>query len=544
MQFQFTLHCAALSATALISAIVAFIAWERRATCIASTPFAWMMVAITGYSAVAALEAGAIALADKIFWSKLEYAGSGSVITLFLIFTLEFTHQTRWLTRKNTVLLWLIPTANFALAATNEWHQLVWLGFSIYPAQGYVVYHHGPGFFWVMAWSYLYALTAIVFIVKAMIRPTVLHRPQLWLLLLGAVAPVLSGTAYMLGATPPGLNATPLSLLLTGLACSTSLFCFRMFDLVPIARDTVFENMNDGVLVLDRQQRIVDLNLAAQSLTGLTRNCMGKGIDHSLPHWQPLLALCNHPRNLHTDISLGQPPQRHIEVRMTLLCDRSHRSTGVLLLLRDITFQYQAQFKLQQANAQLQEQLAEVQVLQSKLREQAIRDGLTGLFNRRYFEDVLQQILGQARQRGTWVAVVLIDVDYFKAVNDTFGHQGGDRVLQVLSQILQEHSRPEDIPCRYGGEEFALLLPGTPLAVAYERAEIIRHVFQHTPVVCSAGTAQATLSGGVGVFPDHGATGEDLLQEVDRALYGAKMKGRNQIQIASLSHASPLPQPR
>jgi diguanylate cyclase (GGDEF)-like protein len=130
------------------------------------------------------------------------------------------------------------------------------------------------------------------------------------------------------------------------------------------------------------------------------------------------------------------------------------------------------------------------------------------------------------------VAIILLDVDHFKTVNDTFGHQGGDRVLQGLGKLLLQHSRASDTACRYGGEEFVLVLPKMGLDSAYERAEMIRYTFQQTQVILNSDKIQTTLSGGVGIFPDNGETGEVLLQAVDQALYVAKAAGRNQIQRA------------
>lgn len=530
MRFQYSSYFAVLGATAFISAWVGITAWRRRSSSSASQPFIWMMVAITGYATVAALEAGAIALADKIFWSKLEYAGSGSVITLFLIFVLDFTHHQRWLTWRNIALLWLIPVCNLVMVVTNEWHQLIWTGFLIYPHKSYVDYQHGLGFFWVMGCSYVYTFSAIFLLAKAALRPSVLHRQQSSLMLLGGLVPLLGGTIYMFNLTPPSLNITPMSFMLTGVIIFTSLFHFRMFDLVPVARDTLIENMSDGVLVLDMRKRIMDLNPAAQRLIGLKPSCVGQPIDQVLPEWQSLLYFCQHPKNRQAEFVIEGATQRYIELRMTLLSDRHRRFTGCLLVLRDITQKHQAEIEMRRANEQLQQQLQAIERLQVQLREQAIRDGLTGLFNRRYFEDRLSQELRRALKEGYPVAIILIDVDHFKTVNDTFGHQGGDQVLQALSRLLQESSRTIDIPCRYGGEEFVLVLPKMDLSCALTLAEKIRLSFQSTPVMFNTQPIQTTLSGGVGVFPDHGKTKDGLLHEVDQALYMAKALGRNQIQ--------------
>jgi len=280
MLFQYNLYFVFLSLTAIISAIVAFGAWQRRKTNSVSEPFILMMLAIAFYATVAAMEAGAIALLDKIFWSKLEYLGSGSVITLFLIFAIHFTNKRQWLTSRNTALLWIIPAFNVAMVATNEWHNLIWTGFLLDPHQSNVViYRHGIGFFCVMTCVYIYTLAGVLLLTKRALLPSALYRQQSKIALIGALIPLVGGSAYMLCLTPPGLNVTPMSFMLTGLIYAVSVFRFRMFDLVPVAQDILIERMSDGVLVLDVQNRILDINPAAQNLIGTTAHLIGQPVD-------------------------------------------------------------------------------------------------------------------------------------------------------------------------------------------------------------------------------------------------------------------------
>jgi len=171
--------------------------------------------------------------------------------------------------------------------------------------------------------------------------------------------------------------------------------------------------------------------------------------------------------------------------------------------------------------------------LRETLRYQVIHDPLTELFNRRYLEETLAREIFRVKRKGASLGVFMLDLDHFKRFNDTYGHEAGDNLLRALGQFLQVHIRQEDVACRYGGEEFVLILPEAPREVVLNRAEQIRRsipqlqIFQRGQVLEST-----TVSLGVAIFPEHGTNGEDLLRAADAALYRAKAAGRNRVVIA------------
>ncbi|MBN1372967.1 MAG: diguanylate cyclase [Anaerolineaceae bacterium] len=197
--------------------------------------------------------------------------------------------------------------------------------------------------------------------------------------------------------------------------------------------------------------------------------------------------------------------------------------------------------EMHQANRSLQNRLTEIQKLQDELREQAIRDPLTGLFNRRYLEETLNREIANANREFAPVSIIVMDLDNFKLVNDTYGHQAGDLMLQALGQLLKASTRVGDIACRYGGEEFIIVMPGASAAIAAQRAENIRATFDALTVKDGNRVMHATLSLGVATYPINGATGEDVLIRADRALYQAKRNGRNR--VVSYSGTAPLGRP-
>lgn len=170
--------------------------------------------------------------------------------------------------------------------------------------------------------------------------------------------------------------------------------------------------------------------------------------------------------------------------------------------------------------------------LRKTLQDQATSDPLTGLFNRRYLEDTLPRELHHAQRRDSPLCVVMLDLDHFKRFNDTFGHEAGDLMLRESSRVLRESLRKSDIACRYGGEEFALVLPDSSVANAYQRLEQIRIQFEALEVRHQGQLLAAmTFSAGIAAAPEHSWAPEELLRAADAALYAAKQAGRNCIVV-------------
>jgi diguanylate cyclase (GGDEF)-like protein len=177
--------------------------------------------------------------------------------------------------------------------------------------------------------------------------------------------------------------------------------------------------------------------------------------------------------------------------------------------------------------------------LRETLRDQAIRDPLTGLFNRRYMEETLERELLRAERSQHPVGVVMLDLDRFKQFNDTFGHEGGDLLLRELGGLLRRQARSSDIVCRYGGEEFVLILPDMPLGIVLQRIEALRSGIRQLDVQYRGQpVGTMTVSAGVAMFPEQGMDGKTLLRAADSALYRAKAEGRDRMVVSDTPAAS------
>ncbi len=224
---------------------------------------------------------------------------------------------------------------------------------------------------------------------------------------------------------------------------------------------------------------------------------------------------------------------QEFDTMLSPLLDDQGNCQYICGISRLISDRKQMERALRLTNDHLQEQLQKVENLHTLLREQAMRDPLTNLYNRRYLEESLNRELIRAEREHYPVSVVMLDIDHFKKLNDSYGHPAGDEVLRQLAKLLQDQARLSDIPCRYGGEEFLLVLPHTNTAIAMERAEQWRQAFAGLQVPFAGLQLQTSLSAGVASYPDHGQSAADLINAADRALYTAKHQGRNQVCQAS-----------
>jgi diguanylate cyclase (GGDEF)-like protein/PAS domain S-box-containing protein len=225
------------------------------------------------------------------------------------------------------------------------------------------------------------------------------------------------------------------------------------------------------------------------------------------------------------------------EVVASFLLDAEGKPHSVLGVSRNITERRRVEAQLREANEKLRGQLEQIENLHVALQEQAIRDSLTGCFNRRYLDETLERELSRSRREGYPLSLVILDLDHFKQINDTYGHQAGDQALVVLAETLRADIRHEDVLCRYGGEEFIILMPHMPLATAAERAEAWRQKIADIRVPFGKFELTFTTSAGVAAYPDHGKTPDELSQSADLALYLAKNGGRNRVVVFSAEAA-------
>jgi diguanylate cyclase (GGDEF)-like protein len=212
---------------------------------------------------------------------------------------------------------------------------------------------------------------------------------------------------------------------------------------------------------------------------------------------------------------------------------------GVLTVTSDISLPEFERQTVQTISEQLSLALANLK-LQDTLRNQSFRDPLTGLFNRRYMDEAMGREITRAGRQNVPLAMAMVDIDHFKRFNDTYGHDGGDALLSAFGKLLAAHARSDDIVCRYGGEEFTVILPSADLLTAAARLDEIRVAVKKLQVMSNGQPlGPVTMSAGIALFPRDGATGGMVLAAADAALYEAKRSGRDRVVCAVASSPEP-----
>ena len=329
----------ALLFTASLATAIAAAVWQRRNTP-GGRPFTLLMIAVAEWSLMSALEKAVPTVGKAILCAKVEYLGITSVPPLWLMFALGYSQQAAWLTRRNVLLLWIMPMVTVALAATNDWHRLIWS--SIAPASSddaTLVYSHGPWFWLFVAYNYVLILLGTLALGRALLGFPHIYRRQAVAVLVGLAIPWVSNAIYLAGWSPlPGLDLTPFAFTLTGVVCAWGMFRLQLFDLVPVARDAVIESMVDGVIVVDAYDRIADINPAAQGMIGVgTASPVGQRIGAVPTAWPHLVEYLATETQRQSEIRVGSEPATFLDVRIAPLHDRQGNPTGRLILLRDVT---------------------------------------------------------------------------------------------------------------------------------------------------------------------------------------------------------------
>lgn len=360
MRSEYLSYVTLLLTATVISFTLAFHAWRRRPAP-GFISFVALTISIGIWSASYAMELVSLSLSNKILWGKASYIGIVFTPIAWFIFSFQYTKKANWLSRRNLSLLLVVPFITLMLTWTNELHGLIWMSNELgkIGSLSVRVFTFGAWFWIHAAYSYLLLFLGTFQLFKSAIRSPHFYRGQIVPLLVAVVAPWLGNILFIYGLSPiPNLDITPFGFTLTGLALAWSLFRHHLLDIMPIAREAVIEDMNDGVIVLDIQDRIVDINPAAKRIFGNSFRLIGQTVATLMgakaESIQPYLTHEKHQ----TEILMDQENERHhFELRISPLHDKHKNLTGRLMILRDITEEKQAEEFLKNAHDKLEVQV-------------------------------------------------------------------------------------------------------------------------------------------------------------------------------------------
>ncbi len=339
MNYNFPGFSIAYFLAAFLSLVTAAMTWRRKANPGSST-FTLLMLSLFAWSFASIFEAAATIVNDKLFWSKWQYIGIASLLPLWLLFAADFTHQ-KLMSKSTRILLWVIPVITLGLAFTNEYHGLLWSEITILPGPLQIAkYDHGPWFFVHTGYSYLMLLVGTLWLAQALLKNPRKKRKQILIIFLGVAVSWLSNVLYVFGWFPvPGLDPTPLSFTFIAIMFSWSIFQFQLFDIVPIARDRLLDNMSDGVIVLDKEDIIVDINPAALKILDDNDkpSPIGQSVWEAYHDYSHVIEKFRNSEDVFAEVQLRDVPPLFISLNISTIFEKGKKNVGQVLTVRDIT---------------------------------------------------------------------------------------------------------------------------------------------------------------------------------------------------------------
>ncbi|MCP4141583.1 MAG: diguanylate cyclase [Chloroflexi bacterium] len=486
------------------------IAVQQRSTK-AARAFSMAMFCASLWSFGFAAEVISPGLEAKIFWANLQFIGIQFLPLSWLAMTLYYTKQPRWTTR-SLFYLSFVPLVILLMIWSDPYHHLFRKSPSldlINPTFFVLNNDYGIFFYAVSApFGYLLFAVSLFLLTRFWIKSSQPYSYQGLTLLLSLSFPLFVDILYVLGITPiPNFNFTTVAFSLSGLFVSWSVFSLHFFDITPLANDVVFERMQVGVIVLDKQGRIININVEAEKITGISaEENIGILAKEVFPSYASFL---NSDVDESGELILEQNGEKnYYAARVSLIFDKQDHLFGRVITLNNIS----ERVKLYQ-----------------KVKEVSITDSLTGVLNRRAFTERGETEIARTLRHQHHLSLVVMDLDNLKPINDKYGHRAGDSALMAVIQLCRKEMRSSDEIARYGGDEFVILLPETNVEEAFSLAErICRGVEKIDLEIEKESILSLSVSMGVSGF-DGKETLESLLHRADQALYEAKRAGKNQV---------------
>lgn len=451
-------------------------------------------------------------LQELIFWNQIQYLGLPFIPVLWLTVALLYTKTIYTLSKRTVVLLFFVPVITFFMRLTNSWHHLFYRSWEVKKLFGYYSLYMERGCWYYVNISYTILclfLSIIIYYFGYQKKRVGYSRPQFLVFFFASLLPLIGVMLLLFAFNKWSIDYTALIMPISLLIIGYGILKYDFLEIKTLARETIFENSFDGMMVLESGLRLIDYNKAAKEFfRALNISLDNYPIEHLLNQEPELLEIFKSDTTREFSLMIDGE-ERFFEIGAMPLGNLNDRKMGMLKSIRDIT---------------------EKKRVQKKLTVLATTDSLSGLYNRTAFMQLAQQEFLQAKRNNEKLSLLMMDLDFFKTINDTFGHAAGDEVIRKMGNIIKTGFRKTDLAGRLGGEEFAVILKNTSLKEAKKVAEKFRDTVSKTKVIYGKQEITFTVSIGVAATfgnSDNNSNIEDILKKSDDALYKAKTKGRN-----------------
>ncbi|MBP7765901.1 MAG: diguanylate cyclase [Deltaproteobacteria bacterium] len=527
LQYQIFLVIAPV--TVVFLTFLAAVIYNARRAVTTASPLFWLCVLLIGAIVCNALEQVTTTPAGTILFAKLTFGFLTAIPVVWLVFAVRYEGQDDSLRFPRLLLLFALPLLSGILVATNEWHGLIWSRTDYVPIGRLLTLRVEHGFWFYIAALYNYALMlgGAWIILRAFLRSSGIYRRQASWVLAGVFPPLIGNIVYLFNLFP-GLvkDYTCCGLFFSMICFYIGTFRYRLLELVPIARAMIIEQMREGVIIIDSDATILDINPQAQKIVAPGRPIGGRSFADVASLCPDLYRVCAEIMErrktgeksapdgpLGIELSDGAT-QRYFDVECLPII-RNRRSVGELITLHDSTDRV---------------------ALLRRIEQLAQTDELTGLYNRRYFMEYVKCEIERSKRYGKALSIGILDIDFFKRVNDAYGHSAGDAVLARFGKILASSLRESDVVARLGGEEFGVLMPETSAPAAYRVCCRLRERIEQQAALPPAAQEEQSISftvsiGVAGTQEDNAANVSDLFEKADKALYQSKNEGRNRVTL-------------
>ncbi len=494
----------------ILSSLLCLYAYFRLKDVPGGMPYKFVTLFSAIFTFSYAFELSSTSLENMVLWLSVEYLVLPFIPAFILLMCLGYVgHKLKqWM----YYILFLLPILTIFMHATNDLHHLYYTSIGLNPDSPFPILklEYGPWFYVHSIYFFLCFMMSIISLLMELRKTTIVRfRMQILLMVTGIVVPIIANYFYLNELSPYGIDLGPVSMSISFILHGAALLSYQMFRVTPVARETVFENMREGVIVLNQNGILIDYNHAMLDIiTTLNSQCIGKSIVDVVGETQLAEIVLLEKECDYKVSSEGENTYYHIRFSEVKNKNKSMK----IMTFVDVTERVDLQEKLQY--------LARI-------------DGLTQVYNRRFFMEECERLIESQINKD--VSIIMFDIDHFKHVNDAFGHEAGDLVLAQVASVVKKCVRLSDRLGRYGGEEFILCLPDTSLKVAKEMADFIRLTILKAGIYYMEKEIRVTASFGVTSVPisngDERQTLQTLMREADQALYSAKRRGRNRVEL-------------